>query len=652
MWPTLKRLLVGIALIAGASAALLLSDRRDRSTKSDGLPRVAVLQHASQDIIDEGVDGMLVGLREEGFVADRTISIRRYNAEGDVPTANAIAKEMTSQGYDLVLTATTLSMQAFANANRTSGTKHVFALVTDPFGAGVGISRENPLDHPPYMAGYGTMQPVAEALRIARQMFPRLRRVGMAWNPAEANSEVATKLARNACREVGVELAEAPVENSAGVAEAASALVARGAEALWVAGDVTVMTALDTVVAAGRKGRIPVFTNLPGSARRGSLFDVGANYHEVGRVAGVLGGKILNGLDPAEVRIENFVPKTILINREALADLRDPWRVPDDLAEKAQFLDDEPDASVAKDAALGRTWNIDILEYVDIPEVEESQQGILDGLEASGLVEQRDYVVRVRNAQGDMPTLSALVDAALADGTDLIMPLSTPTLQATLQKVRDRPIVFTLIANPLIAGAGRTNEDHLPNVTGVSTASAYAEVVHLMKTLVPPATRVGPVLVPAEVNMVYNKEQVAKVLDGLGIELVEVAANTSAEISDAAAALCSQEIDAVVQIAGNLTTSGFTAIHRTAERAGLPTFGFLTSNARDGAVAVVARDYYDSGIEAGRMAAAVMRGKKPSAMPFQPLQATKLILNLESARAVGLTVPPEIVDSAAEVMGE
>jgi ABC-type uncharacterized transport system substrate-binding protein len=303
-------------------------------------------------------------------------------------------------------------------------------------------------------------------------------------------------------------------------------------------------------------------------------------------------------------------------------------------------------------APLSKTWQVHILEYVDIVEVEEARQGSLDGLRAAGLNEGQEYSVRVRNAQGDMPTLPALIDAALADGADLIMPLSTPTLQATLQRVSDRPIVFTLIANPLLAGAGSSNEDHRPNVTGVSTTSAHAEVVELVRKLVPAVKRVGTIIVPSEVNMVYNKDEVAKLLRNAGIEFVEVAANTSAEVPDAAAALCSQNVDAVVQIAGNITTSAFTAIHRAAERAGLPIFGFLSSNARDGAAVVVARDYHEAGVDAGLLAARVIRGESPADMPFQPVKKTTLSINLKSARAVGLEIPRAVRDRAALVLEE
>src|SRR5574340_359495 len=148
MGSNLKRLWLGVFLILAASAVLLLSDSARRKSGGSRQPRIAILQHLSQPFMDEGVQGMLDGLAAAGFVDGQTVSIRRYNAENDLPTANTIAKEITSGEFDLVLTASTLSLQAVATANRAGKALHVFAMVSDPWGAGVGINRDGPVQHP------------------------------------------------------------------------------------------------------------------------------------------------------------------------------------------------------------------------------------------------------------------------------------------------------------------------------------------------------------------------------------------------------------------------------------------------------------------------------------------------------------------------
>jgi ABC-type uncharacterized transport system substrate-binding protein len=305
----------------------------------------------------------------------------------------------------------------------------------------------------------------------------------------------------------------------------------------------------------------------------------------------------------------------------------------------------------ASRAGVKKKWVVNLLEYVNVEDSEESEKGILDGLRQTGLVEGRDYEMTVRNAQGDMPTLNGLVDAALTARADLLMTLSTPTLQAAIRKVPPQlPIVFTYLAAPTAAGAGRSFTDHLPNVTGVATGSAYEEVVAILQECLPNARRIGTIVVPSEVNTVYHRDQLVLEARKLGITVVSVPANTSSELPDAALALCSMKIDAVCQVAGNLTATGFTSIARAARDAKLPAFGFMSSGAEQGAVAVVARDYYDGGVEAAHLAFRVMRGERPATIPIQPLRKNKIILNMAAARAIGLTIPESIVRKATRVI--
>src|SRR5262249_8215355 len=141
---------------------------------------VAIVQHASQPAIDGGLDGVMAALKARGYEDGGRLSVRRYNAEGDIATANTIAKDVTSGGNDLIISLTTSSLQTVANANKMAArTYHVFGLVTDPYVSGVGINRTNHLDHPPYLTGFGSLQPVANCFRLARKLRPQLKTVGL-----------------------------------------------------------------------------------------------------------------------------------------------------------------------------------------------------------------------------------------------------------------------------------------------------------------------------------------------------------------------------------------------------------------------------------------------------------------------------------------
>jgi ABC-type uncharacterized transport system substrate-binding protein len=336
----LRRSLPTVALLAGASALLLATDqtgaRRNR-------PAVAVLKQVSTGVLDDAVMGMLEGLAEKGWQDGRTLTIRQFNAEGDMAQANAIAREITGGGFDMVLTSSTPSLQAVATANERGRVLHVFAAVADPFSAGVGLDRSDPLVHPRHLVGYGSLAPVHATFGILRRLNPRIARVGVAHNPSESNSRRFMELARASCRDRGIDLLEAAVENSSGVVEAVQATIARGAEAIFVPGDTTVASACDSVVEVAGRAGVPVFTLIPGRPDRGTFFDVGFDFREVGLLAGRLAGDLLAGRDPAEVPIGETareIPPRLTVNLNAPGVNPAVWRAPADLLSQARVVID------------------------------------------------------------------------------------------------------------------------------------------------------------------------------------------------------------------------------------------------------------------------------------------------------------------------
>lgn len=338
-----KHLGLGIALIVAASVLLLISDpKRNHHERAAEAPRkIAVVNYASVPVLEDGEAGLLAGLTEAGFIDGQNIEITHYNAEGDRPTAILIAKEVAGADYDLILTLSTPVLQSVANANRDTKRTHVFTLTTDPWGAGIGVSREDPSQHPPYMTGQGSLQPVKDLFDLAREANPQLKKVGVVWNPSEANSEASTVMARAACQSLDIELVEATVESSSAVLDATNALLARGVEAIWVGGDSTVSASLEALIATAHEGGALVFTNMPSNVKLGAVFSLGADYNAVGHSSGLLAGRVLSGAGPADIPVENVMPEQLAINEVALKPFQDNWSFGADWRDKAEIIVDE-----------------------------------------------------------------------------------------------------------------------------------------------------------------------------------------------------------------------------------------------------------------------------------------------------------------------
>lgn len=348
MIAVLKKIALGLVLIVASAAILLYSDLDSRrasagSAREGRQMRVAIVQQASTPALDEGVRGAIDALKERGYVDGERMNLRHYNAQADISNGNAIAKEVTTGDFDLISSFSTISLQTIANSNRfaTPPRKHVFALVSDPYAVGVGINPNNHAEHPPYMTGIGSLAPVADTFRTARQLRPTLKRVGLVWDPGEANSVITTKIARQVCAGMGIELIEANAENTTAVGEAAASLLSRNIEAIWVSPDLVTTSALDVIMAKARIGRIPVFTSMPHTGITGALFEMGADYYALGRDAGNLDADVLEGRNPASVPVENVMPVRLHVNKTVLKNLRDKWTTPEEVLARANVVIDE-----------------------------------------------------------------------------------------------------------------------------------------------------------------------------------------------------------------------------------------------------------------------------------------------------------------------
>jgi len=681
MLQNLKRVVLSLVLLSAGALTLLLSDLHSRDRAQNAAVgtasqvRVALVKHASTPLLDEGESGVLEQLAAAGYKDGERISLQRFSAEGDLPTANAIAKQVTDGSFQMVITISTLSLQCVANANKDGRVIHVFGCVTDPAGAGVGIQRMDSTDKPPWLAGVGSFQPVEKIFREAHRLWPGLKTVGGVWNPVERNSETCTLKAREVCRTLGLELLEATVDQSKDVREAADSLVARGAQAFWTGADVTVNNATAALCETALKAKIPVFSNTSGQVRDGTLFDLGADYVEVGRHIGSIAAAILDGQDPAKVAITNFMPERVMLNRQVLKKMRDPWRFPDDLVSRAELIIGE-DGKVEKDAAklglkfppsvlamqtaaskpaapaapapkpLTKRWRIQQVSYSESVMVEDAMRGFRDGLKEAGLAEGRDFTLKALSAQGDMAALGSLFDSARTAGTDLYVVFSTPTLQTALQKVHDAPVLFTVVADPIMIGAGKSDKEHLPNVTGVYTQGPYRELAEMLRTHFPHIKRLGTLFCPAEVNSVANKDTFVREATRCGLTVETVPANQAGELSDAALSLCSRKLDAVAQVVDNLSVTGLPTITRAANQARLPVFTCVSAGVQQGAVLAVARDYVDAGHETAFKAVRVMRGESPAQIPFAPPTKVQKLVNLKNAQQCRLNIPAALLREA------
>src|SRR4051794_7640941 len=222
VWSTLKRLALGLGLIALFSSILLVTDLGHRRTASAASARAraeagatgkivkAAIVYFARDVgTDQCVQGLIDGLKASGFEEGKNLEVRRADAQGEMINIPAMLQNYDSSDVDLIMTISTPCLVGACNK-----VKHkpvVFTCVTDPIAAGAGKTHS---DHLPFVTGVGSFPPIAHTLDMMKKLVPGLRAVGTMYNPAEANSVKEMSSAREVFKSHGIRLEEIAIAGS------------------------------------------------------------------------------------------------------------------------------------------------------------------------------------------------------------------------------------------------------------------------------------------------------------------------------------------------------------------------------------------------------------------------------------------------------
>ncbi len=644
----IKQLWLVVTLIAVASFVLLISDRGQRVNHAKTNlrhPSIAIMQISSTPLLDSYVSGVISRLDAKGYRAPNGKNLHLYNPQGDFSTANTMARDIANGPCNMVITASTVALQVFAKANISKHKRHVFGAVTDPYGAGVGITGPDADQHPPYMAGVGTFQPVKGAIRIAHDMNPGLTRLGVVWNPGEQCSEACLREAREVCRELKIDLVEATATNTSEVSEAARVLIAQRIDAVWVGGDTVAIASLGLIINLASQAHIPVFTNDPMDAAKGALFGLGADYYTVGQYAGDIAVAILEGKAPSTFRIENMIPEQLRLNRTVLQTLKDTWTVTPSVKTLLTRQGTKPPEKKLIPEP-GKTYRIGLSYFVPAPVFEIAIRGFKDGMKDLGFIEGDNLELVIRHANGDMSLLPQIITDLCQQNPDLLVAMSTPCLGSAIAHAERLNIVFGIVSAPLATGAGKSFDDHLPQVTGIVQLTPTEELFDWTRKLFPRARQIGVLYNPSEANSVKEIGDLKKILDRMDIKLTTVATYSTSEIPENIRGLLTKDVDLVFSMADNTVANGMPAIVKACGQQGIPLIAEDSSLMGTGAVLSCAPGPYGDGRNLARLTARILLGESPAHIPITPGKKNELAVDLAAMKKVGVTAPIQLIKRA------
>jgi len=297
-------------------------------------------------------------------------------------------------------------------------------------------------------------------------------------------------------------------------------------------------------------------------------------------------------------------------------------------------------------------FSVGVLQLVEHASLDAAYEGFVAGLAEAGFVVDENLTIDFQNAQADQSNMVTISERFVKNKVDLILAIATPAAQAVAAATTEIPIVFTAVTDPVEARLVETLEAPGTNITGVSDAGPIDEQIELIAALVPKAKTIGILYNSSEVNSEIQAKQAEAAARRIGLE---VKFGTVASVNDIEQVLTSisDDVEAIYLPTDNTFASAMANVAKVTEAKKLPVIAGAQSMVEEGGLATIGLDYYKLGLQTGAMAAKILNGEsEPATTPVETLQDTDLMINFDTAKAIGYTFSPEILAEATIKIGK
>ena len=308
-------------------------------------------------------------------------------------------------------------------------------------------------------------------------------------------------------------------------------------------------------------------------------------------------------------------------------------------------------------AARAQQLAIPVIGFVHLTSLETNRENLADfrlGLEDTGYTENKNVTIEYRWAQGRNDQLPTLVAELVRRQVSVIVVLeSTNSALAAKAATQTIPVVFMQSADPVRIGLVKSLNRPGGNLTGINLllAETAGKRLELLLELVPAAKTVAHLGNPT--NPVYAEADASEAQVAArahGVRLLFVNASRPSEIETAFAELVQQQSDALHVIADGFLLTHLDQIVALAARHSVPTVYAFRQAVTLGGLMSYGTDFPHAWRQAGAYTGRILKGEKPADLPVQQVTKMELIINLRTAKTLGLDVPLGLSAGANEVI--
>ena len=290
---------------------------------------------------------------------------------------------------------------------------------------------------------------------------------------------------------------------------------------------------------------------------------------------------------------------------------------------------------------------VGMLLWNDAPRWVDTKNGIQDQLKKEGFEEPalKFFVV---NAGGSKAKAMEAVHKFAVDGMDLIIPFGTSATLAVARDIRDVPVVFSYVYDPVEAKIAKGSKGSDNNTTGVSNRIPLSTVLSKLEAFAQ-VRRLAVLYSPYAKNSELQLKELQELQADFRIKVVPVPLTAVEDVPQLLPEVM-RRVDALYLTGCDVVDKTATRIADMANKARVVTVTHIDGLVNQGVLLGVTADSYAVGLLTGKMAAKVLRGKKPSSIPIEYLKKLAVTINMRSARVGGFRIAPSFMTSATKVI--
>lgn len=276
------------------------------------------------------------------------------------------------------------------------------------------------------------------------------------------------------------------------------------------------------------------------------------------------------------------------------------------------------------------------------------KDGFIQELRDKGFTEEKCEII-YKCAQGDATNMNTIVQDAISQKPDAIATVGTPASQAVVGTQTDIPNFFISVGDPVGAGL-ITDMNAAPdmNATGTSNAVPVSEIFNLANQLTPDVKTYGILYNTGEVNSVHTADNAKKYLDEQGLKYIEKTVTAASEVQTAAEALATQ-VDAIFVPNDSIIQTAMPLVSQIARENKIPVYGSSAVMVESGAFATKAISDTKIGAITADKCVEYLNGKEIKDIPAEIVEADDVVINSDTAEAIGVAIPEDVKNSVRTV---